>query len=176
MRPNKVEGPRINKLIRVEEVRLVDADGNMAGVVPLARALSMAEESGLDLVEVSPNAAPPVCKILDYGKYKYELQKKASEARKKQKIVEVKELKFRPTIGDHDFQVKLKSARKFLEAGNKVKFSMRFRGREMAHQDLGIIVLNRMKDELADLSKVETYPRMEGRQAIMVVAPDQQEK
>lgn len=171
MRPNKEEGPRVNGEIRADEVRLVDAEGEMAGVVSTSEALRMAEEAGLDLVEVSPNATPPVCKILDFGKYKYEQQKKASEARKKQKTVEVKELKFRPTIEEHDFQVKLKNARKFIGAGNKVKFSMRFRGREMAHQDLGMEVMKRMKGELIDIAKVETEARMEGRQAIMVVAP-----
>ena len=172
MRPNKEEGLRVNQAIRVEEVRLVNAEGEMAGVVSIAEALRMAEDAGLDLVEVSPNATPPVCKILDYGKYKYEQQKKAAEARKKQKTVEVKELKFRPTIEEHDFQVKLKAARKFIDAGNKVKFSMRFRGREMAHQELGMEVMNRMKEELADIAKVEVAAKMEGRQAIMVVTPD----
>lgn len=135
-------------------------------------ALKKAEEAGLDLVEVSPGAKPPVCKILDYGKYKYEQQKKANEARKKQKTVDVKEVKLRPTIGDHDFQVKLRGARKFLENGDKVKVTLRFRGREMAHKDLALEVMSRFKDELADISKVDLEPKMEGRQAIMVLSED----
>lgn len=144
----------------------------MVGVVTLEDALGRADEAGLDLLEVSPNAAPPVCKLIDYGKYRYEQQKKANIARKKQKIIQLKELKMRPTIEEHDYQVKMKAARKFLEAGDKVKFSMRFRGRELAHQDVGMEVFNRIKDELAELVKIESQPRMEGRQMIMIVAPD----
>jgi|TARA_R110002124_G_scaffold15942_5_gene68431 translation initiation factor IF-3 len=144
----------------------------MIGVVTLEDALGRADEAGLDLLEVSPNAAPPVCKLIDYGKYRYEQQKKANIARKKQKIIQLKELKMRPTIEEHDYQVKMKAARKFLEAGDKVKFSMRFRGRELAHQDVGMEVFNRIKDELAELVKIESQPRMEGRQMIMIVAPD----
>lgn len=135
-------------------------------------ALRLAEEAGLDLVEISPNADPPVCKILDSGKYKYELQKKAAEARKKQKVIELKEIKIRPGIEDHDYQVKLKAARRFLQEGNKVKFTMRFRGREMAHLDIGLELLQRMKSDVADLGKPELEPRMEGRQALMVIAAD----
>ena len=157
------DGPRVNQNIRAEKVRLVDADGEMAGVVSVPEALRMAEEAGLDLVEVSPNADPPVCKILDYGKYKYEQQKKAAEARKKQKTVDVKEVKIRPGIEKHDYEVKMRNARRFLEAGDKVKVTMRFRGREMAHQDIGLGVLRKMKEELADVSK----PQM-----IMVLGPD----
>lgn len=144
----------------------------MLGVMDVKKAVAIAEESGLDLVEVSPNAKPPVCKILDFGKYKYEQQKKASEARKKQKTVDVKEVKMRPTIEDHDYGVKLKNAQKFLRAENKVKVTLRFRGREMAHKDLAAALLNRFKDDLADLSKVEMYPKMEGRQMLMILAPD----
>lgn len=144
----------------------------MLGVMSVKKAVAIAEESGLDLVEVSPNAKPPVCKILDFGKYKYEQQKKASEARKKQKTVEVKEIKMRPTIEDHDYGVKLKNAQKFLKAENKVKVTLRFRGREMAHKDLASALLNRFKDDLAPLSKVEMYPKMEGRQMLMILAPD----
>lgn len=144
----------------------------MLGVMSVKKAVAIAEESGLDLVEVSPNAKPPVCKILDFGKYKYEQQKKASEARKKQKTVEVKEIKMRPTIEDHDYGVKLKNAQKFLKAENKVKVTLRFRGREMAHKDLASALLNRFKDDLAPLSKVEMYPKMEGRQMMMILAPD----
>jgi translation initiation factor IF-3 len=131
----------------------------------------MAEESGLDLVEVSPNGKPPVCKILDYGKLKYQEQKKASEARKRQKTVDVKEIKMRPNIDTHDYEVKMRNVVKFLEGGDKVKVTMRFRGREMAHQELGMVVLNRVRDDVNELSKVEAMPKMEGRQMIMVLAP-----
>ncbi len=135
-------------------------------------AVKLAEEAGLDLVEVSPNAKPPVCKILDYGKYKYEQQKKASEARKKQKTVDVKEVKIRPGIEEHDYQVKMRNARKFLTNGDKVKVTMRFRGREMAHQDIGMDLLKRMVEELSDISKVDLQPKMEGRQIIMVLSSE----
>lgn len=138
----------------------------------VAEGVKLAEESGLDLVEVSPNAKPPVCKVLDYSKYKYEQQKKASEARKKQKTVDVKEVKIRPGIEDHDYQVKMRNARKFLENGDKVKVTMRFRGREMAHQDIGFNLLKRMIEELADVGKVDLYPKMEGRQIIMVLSSE----
>lgn len=131
----------------------------------------MAREVGLDLVEVSPNADPPVCKILDFGKYKYELQKKKNEARKKQKVIEIKEIKLRPNIDDNDYNVKMRNMRKFLEEGDKVKVTMRFRGREMAHQDIGLKVLDRVREELDDLGKVEQFPRVEGRQMVMVLAP-----
>ena len=141
------------------------------GIVDTDSALAMAEEEGLDLVEVSPNADPPVCKILDYGKLKYQEQKKASEARKKQKTVDVKEIKMRPNIDTHDYDVKMRNVVKFLTAGDKVKLTMRFRGREMAHQSLGMDVLNRVKDETAEIAKVEAMPKMEGRQMIMVIAP-----
>lgn len=170
--PQKEQGLRINKDIRSEEVRLVDEEGNMLGVVSTSEALQKADDIGLDLVEVSPNAEPPVCKILDYSKYKYEQQKKASEARKKQKTVDVKEIKLRPTIEIHDYNVKLRNARRFLEDGNKVKVTMRFRGREMAHQDQGSDMLQKLQEELAELSKVEFAPKMEGRQMIMILAPD----
>ncbi|MCB9990279.1 MAG: translation initiation factor IF-3 [Rhodospirillales bacterium] len=170
--PRNDDGPRINDQIRAEKVRLVDADGNMAGVVSVSEALKVAEEAGLDLVEVSPNADPPVCKVLDYGKYKYEQQKKAAEARKKQKTVDVKEVKVRPGIEEHDYGVKMRNARRFLESGDKVKVTMRFRGREMAHQDIGMDLLRKMKEELAEISKVELEPKLEGRQMIMVLSPD----
>ena len=143
----------------------------MVGIVLIRDALIAAEEAGLDLVEIAPNADPPVCKILDYGKYKYELQKKAAEARKKQKIIEVKEIKMRPNIDDNDYDVKMRSARRFIEEGDKVKVTMRFRGREMAHQDLGMNVLVRVRDELESMAKVEQMPKLEGRQMIMVLAP-----
>lgn len=143
----------------------------MVGVVSLRDALMAAEDAGLDLVEIAPQAEPPVCKILDYGKYKYEAQKKAAEARKKQKIIEVKEIKLRPNIDDNDYDVKMRSARRFLEEGDKVKVTMRFRGREMAHQDLGMNVLVRVRDALDELAKVEQMPKLEGRQMVMVLAP-----
>lgn len=171
-RPPKKTGPNINFEIRAEEVRVVAADGEMAGVMSVADGVKLAEESGLDLVEVSPNAKPPVCKILDYSKYKYEMQKKASEARKKQKTVDVKEVKIRPGIEDHDYKVKMRNARKFLENGDKVKVTMRFRGREMAHQQIGFDLLKRMIEELSDISKVDLHPKMEGRQIIMVMSSE----
>ncbi|WP_407696909.1 translation initiation factor IF-3 [Skermanella mucosa] len=149
----------------------MDAAGEMVGVVSIRDALIAAEEAGLDLVEVSPNADPPVCKILDYGKFKYEAQKRANEARKKQKIIEVKEIKMRPNIDDNDYDVKMRSARRFLEEGDKVKVTMRFRGREMAHQDLGMNVLVKVRDDLQEMAKVEQMPKLEGRQMIMVLAP-----
>ena len=155
----------------MRSIRLVGADGEMIGVVTLREGLALAEEAGLDLVEVSPNADPPVCKILDFGKFKYEAQKKKNEARKKQKVIEVKEIKLRPNIDDHDYGVKMRSMRKFLEEGDKVKVTLRFRGRELAHQDLGMKVLERVKEELDDLGKVEQLPKMEGRQMVMVIAP-----
>ncbi|MFA5592917.1 MAG: translation initiation factor IF-3 [Micavibrio sp.] len=165
------DGPRINDQIRVPKIRLVDEDGEMVGVVAVSEGLRRAEEAGLDLVEVSPNAEPPVCKILNYGKYKYEQQKKAAEARKKQKVIEVKEIKVRPGIEQHDYEVKLRAAKRFLEDEDKVKVTLRLRGREMAHIDLAMQVLNRLKADLTDCAKVEQEPRMEGRQAIMMLVP-----
>ena len=170
MRPRKDNGPRINDNITVDEVRLVGADGEMVGVVSIKEALMKAEDAGLDLVEVSPNAAPPVCKILDFGKYKYEQQKKAAEAKKKQKVTAVKEVKIRPGIEKHDYEVKMRNARKFLTNGDKVKVTMRFRGREMAHKDIGFNLLTKMIEELQDVGKVDLHPKMEGRQVIMVLS------
>ncbi len=161
----------MNTEIDVTQVRLIDADNNMLGVVPLREALWAAEEVGLDLVEVSPGAEPPVCKVLDYGKYKYEAQKKKNEARKKQKTVDVKEIKLRPNIDDHDYEVKMRNARRFIGEGDKVKVTLRFRGREMAHQELGMNVLVRVREELDEMAKVEQMPKMEGRQMVMVLAP-----
>ncbi|NCC22656.1 MAG: translation initiation factor IF-3 [Alphaproteobacteria bacterium] len=166
------DGPRINRDIRADKIRLVDADGTMVGVVSVSEGLRRAEEAGLDLVEVSPNADPPVCKVLDYGKYKYEQQKKAAEARKKQKTIDVKEIKIRPSIEEHDYGVKLRNARRFLEDGDKVKVTMRFRGREMSHQEIGMQVLEKFRDDLSDLGKVEVHPKLEGRQMMMMMAPD----
>jgi len=165
------EGPRVNEDIDVAQVRLIDETGEQVGIVKTRDALERAREAGLDLVEVSPNADPPVCKILDFGKFKYEAQKRKSEARKKQKIIEVKEIKFRPNIEQHDYDVKMRAMRRFLEEGDKVKVTLRFRGREMAHQDLGRKVLERVREETETLAKVEQMPLMEGRQMIMVLAP-----
>ncbi len=150
---------------------MVDENGEMVGVLTKSEALQRAQNAGLDLVEVSPNADPPVCKILDYGKYKYEQQKKKAEAKKKQKVIEIKEIQMRPGIDENDFQVKLRAIRRFIDDGNKVKISMRFRGREIAHHDLGMQVLERIRDELTDGIKIEMQPRLEGKQMIMVVAP-----
>jgi translation initiation factor IF-3 len=166
------DGPRANRDIRgVREVQLIDDTGQNRGVVPFFDALKVAEEAGLDLVEISPNAAPPVCKILDYGKFRFLEQKKAAEARKKQKTVEVKEIKLRPGIDDHDYGVKMKAMKGFFEEGNKVKITLRFRGREMAHQSLGLKVLDRVKADVGDIAKVEMEPNFEGRQVVMVLAP-----
>ncbi len=164
-------GPRLNEAIRAREVRLIDQDGQNVGVVSRFDAIAKANEAGLDLVEISPDAVPPVCKILDYGKFKYQEQKKAAEARKKQKVVEIKEIKLRPNIDDHDYDVKMRSIKRFFEEGDKVKVTLRFRGREMAHQELGYQLLQKVKAELVDLSKVESDARMEGRQMVMVLAP-----
>jgi len=166
------EGPRANRDIRgVREVQLIDDTGQNRGVMPFFDALRIAEDAGLDLVEISPNANPPVCKILDYGKFRFLEQKKAAEARKKQKTVEVKEIKLRPGIDDHDYDVKMKAMKGFFEDGNKVKITLRFRGREMAHQDLGLKVLERVKADVGELAKVEQEPNFEGRQVVMVLAP-----
>ncbi len=152
-------------------MRLVGAEGEMLGVVAREEALKKAEEAGLDLVEVSPNAEPPVCKILDYGKFKYEDQKRKAEARKKQKTVDVKEIKMRPGIDQHDYDVKMRAMTRFLDEGDKVKVTLRFRGRELAHQELGLKVLHRVRDDVVEIAKVEQMPKMEGRQMTMVVAP-----
>jgi translation initiation factor IF-3 len=152
-------------------VRLVDEAGEMVGVVSVKEAIDMAKEAGLDLVEVSPNAEPPVCKILDLGKFKYEEQKRKHDARKKQKVISVKEIKMRPSIDVHDYDVKLRSAKRFLEEGDKVKFTIRFRGREMAHMQLGMAVLQRIKADLEEITKVEQHPATEGRMMTMVVSP-----
>ncbi|SDE10063.1 translation initiation factor IF-3 [Rhodospira trueperi] len=169
--PPTRDGPRVNDAIKVPQVRLIDAEGENVGVVGIRDALHQAEDAGLDLVEISPNADPPVCKILDYGKFKYENQKKKNEAKKRQRVIEVKEIKLRPNIDEHDYVVKMKNCYKFLSDGDKVKITLRFRGREMAHQDLGMKVLIRVRDDMAELAKVEQLPKMEGRQMIMVMAP-----
>lgn len=165
------DGPRVNQEIRVKEVRLIDENGENKGIVPVKEALLLADEAGLDLIEISPQAVPPVCKIMDYGKYKYEQQKKKNEARKNQKIVNIKELKLRPMIDVHDYEVKVKQAKKFLSQGDKVKFTIRFKGREMSANDMGRKVLDNLVDDLENICKVESEPKLEGRQIMMVVAP-----
>ena len=168
--PVRNERP-INDGIQAATVRLIGADGEQVGVVSREDALRHAAEAGLDLVIVADNADPPVCKVMDYGKYRYEEQKKKNEARKKQKIIDVKEVKLRPGIDEHDYQIKMRSMRKFLDEGDKVKVTMRYRGRELAHQDRGMKVLNRVQQELDELGKVEQFPKFEGRQMIMILAP-----
>ena len=165
------DGPRVNEDIRVPQVRLIDQDGEMIGVMSAREAVQRAFSVGLDLLEISPNADPPVCKILDFGKFKYEQQKKKNEAKKKQKVVEIKEVKVRPNIDENDYQVKMRAMKSFIDEGDKVKVTLRFRGREMAHQDIGIRVLERIRNELDVLTKVEQMPRMENRQMIMVLSP-----
>ena len=165
------DGPRVNEDIRVPQVRLIDQDGEMQGVMSARDALLRAYAVGLDLLEISPNADPPVCKILDFGKYKYELQKKKNEAKKKQRVIEIKEVKVRPNIDENDYQVKLRSMKSFIEEGDKVKVTLRFRGREMAHQDIGVKVLERIRSDLEVATKVEQMPRMEMRQMVMVLSP-----
>ena len=165
------DGPRVNEEIRAPQVRLIDQDGEMQGVMTAREALARAYDVGMDLLEISPNAEPPVCKITDFGKFKYEQQKKANEARKRQKVVEIKEIKVRPNIDDHDYEVKMRQMKGFIEEGDKVKVTLRFRGREMAHQDLGVKVLERIRTEMAEATKVESMPRLENRQMIMVLAP-----
>ncbi|MGI9355203.1 MAG: translation initiation factor IF-3 [Rhizobiaceae bacterium] len=164
-------GPRANDEITATEVQLIDAEGENHGTVALENALEMAKDSGLDLVEISPTNRPPICKILDFGKYKYAAQKKASEARKKQKVIEVKEIKMRPNIDTHDYDVKMRSVFRFFEEGDKVKVTMRFRGREMAHLNLGMDLLERVREDTEDIAKVEAEPKLEGRQMMMVLAP-----
>ena len=168
--PSK-EGPRINEDIRVPAVQLIDDKGENHGTVPIERALQIATEAGLDLVEISPNSTPPVVKILDFGRFKYQSQKKAAEARKKQRTIEIKEIKMRPGIDIHDYEVKMKSIRRFFEEGDKVKVTLRFRGREMAHQELGTKLLDKVKADTVTMAKVETEAKLEGRQMTMVLAP-----
>ena len=164
-------GPRVNGRIRAAQIRLIGADGENVGVVTPERGMELAEQAGLDLVEISPNAEPPVCKIMDFGKYKYETQKREAEARKKQHIIEIKEIKFRPGTDTHDYDVKMRNVMKFLDGGDKVKITLRFRGREMAHQELGLQLLHRVADDVKDVAKIENMPRLEGRQMVMMIAP-----
>ncbi|MBM3486585.1 MAG: translation initiation factor IF-3 [Alphaproteobacteria bacterium] len=169
--PPSKDDRRINEAISARRVRLVDADGTMIGVVAIDEALDKAADRGLDLVEIAPEADPPVCKILDFGKFKYEVQKKKNEARKKQKVIEVKEIKLRPNIDENDYLVKMRSVKKFIGEGDKVKVTLRFRGREMAHQEIGAKVLDRVREDTDEIAKVEQFPRLEGRQMVMVIAP-----
>ena len=161
----------MNEDITAPTVRTVGPDGEMIGVLPIREAIAKAVEYGLDLIEISPNAEPPVCKVMDYGKFKYELQKRLNEARKKQKVIEIKEIKMRPGIDSHDYEVKMRSVRRFLDEGDKVKMTIRFRGREMAHMDLGAKVLDRVRADVDAIAKVEQFPRTEGRMMTMVIAP-----
>jgi translation initiation factor IF-3 len=164
-------GPRVNEDITARTVFLIGAEGEKLGEIGTAEALAIAEEKGFDLVEVAPDAKPPVVKMMDYGKYKYEQQKKAAEARKHQKVIEIKEIKMRPNIDDHDYDVKMRAMRRFFEEGDKVKVTLRFRGREMAHQHLGMELLTRIQQEVEPIAKVEQFPKFEGRQVMMVLAP-----
>jgi translation initiation factor IF-3 len=169
--PQRDTGPRINDRIRNPEIRLIGADGENVGLVTPAVAMQMAEDAGLDLVEISPNAEPPVCKIMDFGKFKFEQQKREAEARRKQKVIEIKEIKFRPGTDTNDYEVKMRSVLKFLGEGDKVKITLRFRGREMAHQDLGLELLNRVAADVETAGKIESMPKLEGRQMVMMIGP-----
>jgi translation initiation factor IF-3 len=170
-RPGPKDGINVNDYIRADPIRLIDENGEQVGVVPLRVAMARASDAGLDLVEISPNASPPVCKILDYGKYRFELQKKAAEARKKQHTADLKEITLRPGTEEHDYQVKLRKIQEFLTDGDKVKISIRFRGREITHQENGMAILKRIEQDVAALGKVDQSPRMEGRNMQMVVSP-----
>ncbi|KUR78374.1 translation initiation factor IF-3 [Novosphingobium sp. Fuku2-ISO-50] len=171
MAPPVKSGPRFNQMINVPKVRVIDENGENLGIMYTREAIDQAAEVGLDLVEVSPNADPPVCKYLDVGKFRYEAQKKANLARKSQKTQEIKEIKMRPNIDDHDYDVKMRNVQRFIEDGDKVKITLRFRGRELSHQQLGMNLLRKVQDDVAELAKVEAFPRMEGRQMLMVLAP-----
>ena len=170
-RRSKPQGPRANERIRALDVQVISSSGSNLGTLPLKKAIEVAKEEGLDLIEISPNANPPVCKIMDIGKDKYDLQKKANNAKKKQKIVSLKELKLRPGTEIHDYNFKLKNAKKFLSKGDKVKFTVRFKGREMQHVQLGKDLMNRIIEDTKDIGKVETHPKFEGRQMIMIIQP-----
>ncbi|MGB3167414.1 MAG: translation initiation factor IF-3 [Alteraurantiacibacter sp.] len=171
MAPPVKSGPKYDQLIQSDKVRVIDGEGENLGVMYTREAIEQAQEAGLNLVEVSPNANPPVCKFLDVGKYRYEAQKKANAARKTQKTQDIKEIKMRPNIDDHDYDVKMRNVNKFIDNGDKVKVTLRFRGREMAHQHLGMDLLKRVQDDVAEIAKVEAFPRLEGRQMLMVLAP-----
>ena len=170
-RRTKPKGPRTNERIRASEVQVIASDGKNLGTLALQEAISIAKEEGLDLIEISPNANPPVCKIIDIGKYKYDLQKKANKAKKKQKIINLKEIKLRPVTEIHDYNFKIKNAQKFLSKGNKVKFTVKFRGREMQHHHLGKELLNRVQEDTKKFGKLEMSPKFEGRQMVMLIQP-----
>jgi translation initiation factor IF-3 len=171
MTPPVKSGPRYNDMIAVDKVRVIDGEGENLGVMYTREAIEQAAAVGLDLVEVSPNADPPVCKFLDVGKFRYEAQKKANLARKTQKTQEIKEIKMRPNIDDHDYDVKMRNVTRFIGDGDKVKVTLRFRGRELSHQQLGMDLLRRVQEDVAEIAKIEAYPRMEGRQMLMVLSP-----
>ena len=168
---NTTDEVLINENIKAKQVRLIDADNKNRGIVSIKEALAVAEEAGLDLIEISPQANPPVCKVLDYGKYRYEQQKKKNEAKKNQKVVEIKELKLRPVIETHDYEVKMKQAKKFLEQGNKVKFTMRFKGRELSANDMGKQIMTQIVEDLENCAKVDSEMKLEGRQMMMILSP-----
>ncbi len=170
-RRSKPQGPKANERIRALDVQVIGSDGSNLGAMPLNKAIDLAKQEGLDLIEISPNANPPVCKIMDMGKYKYDLQKKANQAKKKQKIVSLKEIKLRPGTETHDYNFKIKNAKKFITKGNKVKFTVKFKGREMQHTDLGKDLMNKIIEETKDVAKVESKPKFEGRQMVMIIQP-----
>ena len=171
-RRSKPQGPKANERIRALDVQVIGSNGGNLGTMPLNNAIELAKQEGLDLIEISPNANPPVCKIMDMGKYKYDLQKKANQAKKKQKIVSLKEIKLRPGTETHDYNFKIKNAKKFITKGDKVKFTVRFKGREMQHVDLGKKLMDRIIEDVKDIGKVETSPKFEGKQMIMVIQPN----
>ena len=171
-RRSKPQGPKANERIKALDVQVIGSEGNNLGVMQLKQAIQLAKDEGLDLIEISPNANPPVCKIMDMGKYKYDLQKKANQAKKKQKIVSLKEIKLRPGTEIHDYNFKIKNAKKFITKGDKVKFTVKFKGREMQHIELGKNLMNRIIEDTKDIAKVETHPKFEGRQMIMIIQPE----
>ena len=170
-RRTKPKGPRANERIRAREVQVINSYGKNLGILPTEEAINIARQEGLDLIEISPNASPPVCKIIDIGKYKYDLQKKANKAKKKQKIINLKEIKLRPVTEIHDYNFKIKNAQKFLEKGDKVKFTVRFKGREMQHSHLGNKLMDRIINDTSSIGKIEVKPKFEGKQIIMIIQP-----
>ena len=170
-RRSKPQGPKANERIRALDVQVIGSDGGNLGSMPLNKAIELAKQEGLDLIEISPNANPPVCKIMDMGKYKYDLQKKANQAKKKQKIVSLKEIKMRPVTETHDYEFKVKNAKKFIAKGDKVKFTIRFKGRELQHSHLGNELMGKIKEDMKDIGKVELHPKFDGKQMIMVIQP-----
>ena len=168
---NKVHGPKANERIRALDVQVIGSDGGNLGTLPIKKAIELAKQEGLDLIEISPNANPPVCKIMDIGKYKYDLQKKANQAKKKQKTISLKEIKLRPGTEIHDYNFKIKNAKKFIAKGDKVKFTVKFKGREMQHTELGKELMNRTIEETKEIAKIESQPKFEGRQMVMIIQP-----